>query len=480
MRPFRRRFMGSFFQRRVFPCLRPMPMSGSGMVSFLHSGQLCLTIHLFLGNAGGRSTSRLRCFIVGLPCDGIPHFVRLPGRNESCCLVFVRSVVGTGVSIVFPKCRMSYDCYVGVSESTSVVVSSAVGDISLIRRMGGGVGGHGVNTMYHFICSHTVPSSFLGFLMSTFQVQRRRLMPKSGRLGLRSLHRLPGPGRSVPQVREPVPVGLGQLGSGRSVFDCIRGGSLLLCCPCRSFSRFVRFLCRTIRGPRAHRVVMARCQMTRGSTIVGALVTTTRGNGGIAMFIRLGTHFSRRGGLTATRVVGTTNVGVVCDVPKLGMRTGMTLVHHHDFANRGVRDCTCVDANGFGRGATALCTSYKLFADGPIVMRSLAGLFHALENGRGPQFAQLLITHFGLVPRLGELVSGRVRLTRGKENKEVVLGVGTLRSPVVVSQLCRTSRGNMGVSLVMQNVYYLVPKRRCDYGVHIAHVISDFLRRTHV
>lgn len=481
IRPFRRRFVQGFFHRRVFPFLRPIPMYGSHIISFLQSGQLCLTMHLFVRNARRASPSRIRCFMVGVPCDGIPHFVRLPGRKSGCCLVFVRSVVGTGVNLVFPKCSISSDCYVGVSQSTSVLVSSAADATSLIRRIGGGIGGHGVKTMYHFMCSHNVPSSFLSFLMSTFRVGERRLIPNSGRLGLRSLHRLPGPGGTLGSLRGPGPVGLGYLSRGRSVFGCIGRGSLLLCCPCRSFRRFVRFLCRTMRSPRAGRVVMARCHMTRGSTIVGALVTTTRGKGGMAMFMRLGTHFSRRGGLTATRVVGSTKVGVVCDLPKLGIRTGMTLVHQGDGnSSPGAYSFTCVNANGFGRGATVLCTSYKLFAYGPGVAGSLCALFYALRKGRGPGFDALLMTHFGLVPRLGHLVSRRVRLTRGKRNKEVVLGVGKLRSPTVVSHLCRTSRQKMRVSLVIENVYYLVPKRPCDHGVHIAHVISAFLRRTHI
>lgn len=480
MRPFRHSFIHDFFHRRVFPCLTPIPMDGSGIVSFLHSGHLCLTMQLRLGKTPTDSPGHVRCFIVGLPCDGIPHFVRLPGIKGSCCLVFVRSVVGTGLSAVFPNCRISDDCYVGVSHSTSVLVSSTTGASRVVRRIGGGMGGHGVNTIYHFMCSHTVPRSFLSFLMSTCHVSHQRLIPKSGRLGVRSLQRLPGPGRDMHPVGGPRPVGLAYLSRHRSVFHCIRGGSLLLRCPCRSFSRFVRFLCRTIRRPAIHRVVIARCHITRGSAIVGALVTTTRGKGGIAIFIRLGTHFSRRGGLTATRVVGTTNVGVVFDVPKLGMRTGMTLILHHSGRKHGLADCTCVDANGFGRGATALCTSDKLFAYGPIVMGSLRGLFHALRKGRGPIFRHLLITHFGLVPRLGHLVGRRVRLAQRNGRKQVVLGVGTLRSPTVVSHLCRTSRTNMRVSLVIHNVYYLVPKRRCDRGVHIAHVISAFLRRTHI
>lgn len=476
MRPFRRRFVDGFFGRRVFPCLRPIPMYGGQVGAFLHSGHLCLSMHIAHGSA-----KRGRCCVVGLPCDGIPHFVRLPQRKRGFCLVCVRSVVGTGVGHVFPNCSLSYDCYYGVSHSTSVFISSTADSRIVIRRLHGGIGGHGVNTMYHFICSHGVPTSCLRFLISTFNVGHSSLIPKSGRLGLRSLTRLPGPDGRLYARLGPHPVALGYLSRGRSVFHCIDGGSLVLRFPCRSFRRFVRFLCRTIRSPSYGRVVVARCEITRGSIIVGALVTTTRGNGGMAIFMRLGTHFSRRGGLTATRVVGQTKVRVVFDVPKLGIRTGITLMLQCGGRKGRAHDCTCVDAKGFGRGATQVCTSSNLFASGRVVIGSLCALFQMLRGRIArPGFGHLLMTHFGLLPRLEEHVKCRVGVTGTKGRTQVVLGVGTLRSPTVVSRLCGTDRTKIGVSLVMHNVYYLVPGRPCDEGVHVAHVISDFLRRTQI
>lgn len=417
---------------------------------------------------------------MGVPCDGIPHFMRLPSRRKGCCLVFLRSVVGTGLGRIFVNCRMRYDCYYGVSHSTSIFMSS-MPTRDVIRGLGRGIGGHGVKTVYHFICSQGVPSSFLSTLMRTLKVGQRRLIPNSGRLGLRSLTSLPGPGPSVPTVIGPRPVFLPKVGRGRFVCHQVTGQSVLLCCPCRDFRRFVRFLCRTIRSPFYHRVVVARCHITRRSRIVGTLVTTTQGKGRIAIFIRLGTHFSRRGGLTATRLVQGTKVSVVFDVPKLGMRTGMTLVLQGGSGKRQLEDCTCIDANGFGRGATGVCTSVTLCAYGGRVISSVYALFGILQGRIArPHFGHLLVTQFGLLPRLGTLVRQRVSLIGRKGPNQVVLGVGTLRSATVVSRLCHTDRTKMRVSLVMEKVYYLIPKRSFDEGVQIAHVISDFLRRTHI
>lgn len=44
-------------------------------------------------------------------------------------------------------------------------------------------------------------------------------------------------------------------------------------------------------------VGVALCQLTGSSGIIGTLVYTTGGNGGIAMIVRLLTHFSRTSGV---------------------------------------------------------------------------------------------------------------------------------------------------------------------------------------
>lgn len=483
-RPFRRRFIRGFFGRRIFPFLSPIVVRTKSVHAFVHSHHLCLIVQVIGGDGQVTRPSCIPsccCTLVGVPCTGMPHFVRLPARRKGRCVVFVSSVVQTGLSDVFPNCIIRDYCDVGVSQSTSVCLSSR-GNKGVIRGVHGGIGGHGVNTLDQFVCSDGVPSSFLTFVYGTFNVAASSLMLKKQCGGLRSLVGLPGPEKGRLRRRIPSPVHIPFLSRVNSIFQTIGGQSVLLRFPCRSFSCLVHFLVRTTFSPGMSRVGVARCQITRGSTIVGALVDTTRGKGGIAIFIRLGTHFSRRGGVDATRQVRRTNVHVVCDVPNLGMRTGITIVLQGSArSNYGQQSFTCLDANGFGRGATHVCSSVTLLASGTRLVASVGGIFTILRKGlTKPAFHRLLITHFGVIPRLAQVVRQRVRRIGTKHGKHVILGVGKLRSRGVVGRLCGTDRGKIRVSLVIQKVYYLIPGHPFDTGVGIAHVISVFLRRSHV
>lgn len=83
--------------------------------------------------------------------------------------------------------------------------------------------------------------------------------------------------------------------------------------------------------------------------------------------------------------------------------------------------------------------------------------------------------------RVRTLVHQRVRRAHNKGTKGVITGVGSLMSFHVVGLLCRTSRTQIRVSLVIQKVYYLQPKlQKVDSGVHIVDVVNRFLRRSHV
>lgn len=82
-----------------------------------------------------------------------------------------------------------------------------------------------------------------------------------------------------------------------SVFRIVHRNSMFLRRPCVDFSPIMGFIHRTTGSPSILTVGRALCHIDNGSPVVTTLTRTTRGNGRISMLMRLGTHFSRRGGV---------------------------------------------------------------------------------------------------------------------------------------------------------------------------------------
>lgn len=83
-----------------------------------------------------------------------------------------------------------------------------------------------------------------------------------------------------------------------SVFTTVHRNSVLIRRPCRSFATSIRrFVARTTGSPGILTVGVALCHASNSSPVIGTLVDTTTGHGRIITLIRLGTQFSRTGGV---------------------------------------------------------------------------------------------------------------------------------------------------------------------------------------
>lgn len=171
---------------------------------------------------------------------------------------------------------------------------------------------------------------------------------------------------------------------------------------------------------------------------------------------------------------------MVCNLAKLGARYGVYLMMEGSGSK--VEECLRVNANGCGSDATEFCASVNVFAYHRRCNISTSSLFGMLANcSAPPRCGGFVITPRKVHPFFRTVVVRRARGTGLKLPTGVATGIGSLISPRVVDLLCSTSGTNMGVSLVMENVYYLIPKiRKFDRGVEMVSVINRLLRRDQV
>lgn len=273
----------------IFPMLAPVTISADHPFPVLTGGDLGVTIHL-AGTRGRRFFTLIRIPSV------LPEFLRLPARRNET-FVLLRGVVTVRLNRLFRLCGVGRCSPFEVAQSSSLSVSRSAR--SLVTRVGGSVEGHGEKRPIHLRFNGGYGQRVHRFLISTLSIARHRVCFRENPLSLAFLSGFTRVGnyRSV-YFRPVIPMGPPtRFYNCSSVFRTVHRGSELIRRPCRDFSIIISFIGGTTASPGILTVGRALCHIDKGSPVITTLVGTTRGNGRMAILIRLGTEFSRRGGV---------------------------------------------------------------------------------------------------------------------------------------------------------------------------------------
>lgn len=263
----------------------------------------------------------------------------------------------------------------------------------------------------------------------------------------------------LPELRDPpfLPVTPARLASGRSVFDVIREGDLLLHHPYDSFQTSVeRFLQQATDDPDVLAIKLTLYRTGGDSSIARLLAHAAERGKQVAVLIELQARFDEESNIIWAQRLEDVGVHVSYGVSGLKTHTKIMLVVRREGAD--IRRYVHIGTGNYNPRTARLYTDFGLFSCDPALGEDLTDLFNELTGfGVTERFRKLLVAPRTMRGRFVDMIRRECDHARAGRPARIVAKMNALVDPGMIHELYEASQAGVRIQLIIRGICCLRP-----------------------
>lgn len=467
-----------FFDSDIMPIVSPIGLDPSHPFPRLVNKSLNFIVELEGKDAFGRTGG-----MAILPAPrSLPRLVALP---EHLCetgyreYIFLSSMVHAHADELFPgmqvrgcyQFRLTRDADMSVDpEEVSDLASALRGEL-LARRYGSGV---------RLEVAENCPDALSDFLLRQFSLEPDDLYRVKGPVNLTRMMALLDDLDRPDLVYRPFTPGIPRVLKGRSVFQAIRQGDILLHHPFQSFSPIEELLIEAARDPDVLAIKQTLYRTGAGSPIVNALVEAAGQSKEVTVVIELRARFDEADNLAlASRLQ---EAGAIVIYGIMAYKTHAKMLHIVRRESGKLRYYAHLGTGNYHTKTAKLYTDYSLLTANKALCADVHRVFQQLSGmGRARQIDTLLHAPFTLHERLIEMIEREALNARQGKRGHLIIKCNSLTEPKLIKALYRASQAGVECDLIIRGMCCLKPGiKGVSDNIRVRSIIGRLLEHTRV
>jgi polyphosphate kinase len=449
-----RAHLAEYFQRNVFPVLTPLAVDPAH--PFPYISNLSISLAVFLrGTDGVERFARVKVPKI------LPRWVVLPGVHRYLPL---EQLVGAHLESLFPGVEVLAWHPFRITRNTDLQIDHDEADdlLSLIQEE---VRNRRFAEVSRLEVGTGTPLDLRQLLLAEFNAAQEEGID----LRLEDVYEVPGlldtsdlmalALLDLPELRDPplLPVTPARLASGRSMFDVIREGDLLLHHPYDSFQTSVeRFLQQATDDADVLAIKLTLYRTGGDSSIARLLAHAAERGKQVAVLIELQARFDEENNIIWAQRLEDVGVHVSYGVAGLKTHTKIMLVVRRE--GNEIRRYVHIGTGNYNPRTARLYTDFGLFSSDPALGEDLTDLFNELTGfGVPDRFRKLLVAPRGMRERFVEMIRREADHARAGRPARIVAKMNALVDPALIQELYEASRAGVRVHLIIRGICCLRP-----------------------
>jgi len=449
-----RAFLADYFQRNVFPVLTPLAVDPAH--PFPYISNLSISLAVFLrGNDGVERFARVKVPKI------LPRWVALPGTHRYLPL---EQLVGAHLDALFPGVEILGWHPFRITRNTDLQIEHDEAD-DLLELIQEEVRNRRFAEVSRLEVGTGTPLSLRQLLLAEFNEAQEEGLD----LQLDDVYEVPGlldtsdlmtlATLDLPEFRDPpfLPATPARLASGRSVFDVIREGDLLLHHPYDSFQTSVeRFLQQAVDDPDVLAIKLTLYRTGGDSNIARLLAHAAERGKQVAVLIELQARFDEENNIIWAQRLEDVGVHVSYGVAGLKTHTKIILVVRRE--GNEIRRYVHIGTGNYNPRTARLYTDFGLFSCDQALGEDLTDLFNELTGFGVPEhFRKLIVAPRGMRERFLELIRREADHARAGRPARIVAKMNALVDAALIQELYEASRAGVQVDLIVRGICCLRP-----------------------
>ena len=478
--PQHRDYVRRFFRDEVFPYLAPVPVSRDRVLTFLRGNRLYLAVRVVPRGADPGQRREPEYFVMKQPFSKVPRFIELPREGRDHYVVFLEDIIKAGLDLIFPGYEVQDSYCIKISRDADVPIDEMTDTRGIVEQLKKNVKKRKTGAVCRFMYERDMPQDFLHFLMDTFHIGQKELMPVDGHLNLEDLVRLPNPGGIIPTVQPPQPMRLAGLDASESIMDYVVRRDLLIHYPYHTFDHFIHFLYEAARDPLTEQVMVTQYRVAENSAVIGALIAAAQAGKRVTVFVELKARFDEENNLATAEMMRQAGIQTIFSIPGLKVHAKVALVLRRAQGEARPVHFAYISTGNFNEKTATLYADSGLFTCNPILVGYLHNLFRTLRGKKDPVFHRLLVARYNLIPELGKLIDHEIALAQKGRGGRIILKMNALQDPAMIDRLYEASQAGVEIDLIVRGICCLIPGQAYSEHIRVTRIVDTFLEHARI
>ena len=476
--PFHKEFVRSFFREEIFPYLAPVPVSKDKVISFLRDNRLYLAVRLL--PVRDSSSPSPEYFVMKLPYSKVPRFIQLPKVGKDYYLMFIEDIIKANLDVIFPGYEVDSSYCIKISRDADILIDDAANTSEIIEQVKKKVKKRKIGAVCRFVYDRAMPQDFLDFLVDTYHIDRRELVPGDKHLNMEDLRHLPNPNPGIPPIRKPQPMKLTCLDEHESIFRYVAKKDLLLHYPYHSFDHFIHFLYEAVHDPMVKEIMVTQYRVAENSTVINTLIAAAQNGKKVTVFVELKARFDEENNLATAEMMKAAGIKIIFSIPGLKVHAKVALVLRRDREGHKLTSYAYISTGNFNEKTATLYADIGLFTCNPVIVSDLHSLFRTLQGKETPTFNRLLVARFNLIPELNRLIDREMELARRGKQGRIILKMNALQDPAMIDRLYEASQAGVEIDLIVRGICCLIPGQAYSRNIRVTRIVDTFLEHARI
>ncbi|MDH4131065.1 MAG: polyphosphate kinase 1 [Gemmatimonadota bacterium] len=467
-----------YFHRNVFPVLTPLAVDPAHPFPYISNLSLSLAIAL-RGTDGEERFARVKVPKI------LPRWVPLAGTGR---YLPMEQLIQAHIESLFPGVEILGCHAFRITRNTDFEVDHDEAE-DLLSHIQEEVRNRRFGAVVRLEVSPGLPQSIREVLISEFNAAQLSFATP---LGPDDIYEVPGlldtadllslaSTADLPAHRDPPhhPVTPAALGGGRSMFDLIREGDILLHHPYESFSASVeRFIQAAVDDPDVVAIKLTLYRTGGDSSIARLLAHAAERGKQVAVLIELQARFDEENNIRWAQRLEDVGVHVSYGVAGLKTHTKVLLVVRRE--GESMRRYVHIGTGNYHPRTARLYTDFGLLSADPALGADLTDLFNVLTGFASPVgYRKLIVAPRGMRDRFVELIRREAQHAREGRQGHVIAKMNALVDSVIIRELYLASQAGARVDLIVRGICCLRPGvPGVSERIRVISVIGRFLEHS--
>ncbi|MEO7547468.1 MAG: polyphosphate kinase 1 [Ramlibacter sp.] len=473
-----KRWVDAYFEREVRPLLLPVGLDPAHPFPQVANKSLNFIVHLGGADAFGRENE---IAIVKVP-RVLPRLIRMPAKvaGRKALFVSLSSVIRAHLHQLFPGRSVGQFSQFRVTRHSDLAVDED--DVRNLRT----ALRHGLQRRHFGQAVRLEVSAGCAEVLSSFLLRQFNLPPQAlyrvhGPVNLVRLQQLidlvDAPRLLFPPHRPVYPV---QLARGRSIFEQLRAGDVLIHQPFESFDGVLDFLREAVHDPLVLAIKQTIYRTGTDSALMDLLREAVRRGKEVTAVVELKARFDEEANINWAEALESVGAQVVYGVVGLKTHAKMLLITRRE-GSRLVHYAHLSTGNYNARTARLYTDLSYLTAD-PQLTADVESIFvHLASQSRLPRLHKAWLAPFQLQRKLVEKIEAIGEAAARGRGGRIVLKMNALTDEVLIQALVRAGQQGAKIDLIVRGACMLpagLPGLTAN--IRVRSVIGRFLEHSRV
>ena len=474
-----RAYLARYFEEHVYPVLTPLAVDPAHPFPYISNLSVSLAVVL-RDDFGEEQFARVKVPKI------LPRWVPLPGVNR---FIPLEQVIAAHLESLFPGVEILGRYLFRITRNTDLEIDSGDAEdlLSLIQEE---IRNRRFAEVVRLEVHPSMPQSLRELLLEEFNDEQESegsvLAPDdvfevSGLLDAGDLMALTTV--DLPELRDPpfTPVVPTRLTGGRSMFEVIRDGDVLVHHPYESFQASVeRFIQAATDDPDVLAIKITLYRVGEDSTIARLLAQAAERGKQVAVLIELQARFDEESNIRWAHRLQDVGVHVSYGVGGLKTHAKVILVVRRE--RDAIRRYVHIGTGNYSTRNARIYTDFGLFSAREALGADLTDLFNVLTGYAYPErYRQLVVAPSGLRSWVVEGIRREADHARAGRPARILAKMNALLDPDVIHALYEASNAGVPIHLVIRGICCLRPGLAgASENIRVLSVVGRFLEHSRV